>query len=92
MKIHVRKRSAHYDVKIEDGATTIDLGLMNETEKAEFAKLLNRAIYELDESPEFQDYDPEILNDFGDGNVDWWLDYLRSEINRCNEFWREQTQ
>ena len=37
------------------------------------------------------DYDPGILNDFGGGNIGWWQDYLRPEIERCNEHWREQT-
>ena len=35
-----------------------------------------------------QDYDPGILNDYGGGNVDWWLDYIRYEVNCCNEYWR----
>lgn len=35
-----------------------------------------------------QDYDPGLLNDYGGGNVQWWQDYIRAEINRCNEYWR----
>lgn len=41
---------------------------------------------------DLKDYDPGLLNDFGGGNVDWWQDYLRAEINRCNAFWREQAE
>lgn len=37
------------------------------------------------------DYDAGLLNDWGGGNTDWWLDYLRAEIGRANEFWRDQT-
>lgn len=40
----------------------------------------------LNETP---DYDAGLLNDFGGGNVEWWQDYLRAEIDRANEFWRD---
>jgi hypothetical protein len=43
------------------------------------------------EPVEFQDYDAGMLNDWGGGNVSWWLDYLRAEIDRANNHWREQT-
>lgn len=36
------------------------------------------------------DYDAGVLNDYGGGNVGWWQDYICSEVNRCNGFWREQ--
>lgn len=35
------------------------------------------------------DYDAGLLNDFGGGNVDWWWDYIRAEIDRANAHWRE---
>ena len=34
------------------------------------------------------DYDPGLLNCYGGGNIDWWMDYIRSEVGRCNEYWR----
>jgi hypothetical protein len=34
------------------------------------------------------DYDPGYLNGYGGGNVGWWMDYIRSEVNRCNDYWR----
>jgi len=34
------------------------------------------------------DYDLSLLNDWGGGNVDWWHDYLRAEIDRANAHWR----
>lgn len=34
------------------------------------------------------DYDPGLLNDYGGGNVGWWMDYIRHEVNRCNDYWR----
>jgi hypothetical protein len=30
-------------------------------------------------------YDAGLLNDFGGGNVGWWHDYLRAELNRAHE-------
>jgi hypothetical protein len=35
------------------------------------------------------DYDAGLLNDFGGGDVGWWQDYIRAEIGRANEYWRE---
>jgi len=35
------------------------------------------------------DYDSGLLNDYGGGNVDWWQDYIREEIARCNGYWRD---
>jgi len=40
-------------------------------------------------SNEINDYDPGILNDYGGGKIDWWMDYMRSEIDRCNNYWRQ---
>ena len=34
------------------------------------------------------DYDAGILNDYGGGDVGWWQDYIRFEINSCNEYWK----
>lgn len=36
------------------------------------------------------DYDAGLLNDYGGGNVEWWWDYLRAEIGRANDHWRQQ--
>jgi hypothetical protein len=36
------------------------------------------------------DYDSGLLNDFGGGNISWWQDYIRSEVGRCNDYWRSQ--
>jgi hypothetical protein len=35
------------------------------------------------------DYDAGLLNDWGGGNVEWWQDYLRAEIGRANDYWRD---
>ena len=38
---------------------------------------------------ETTDYDAGLLSDFGGGNVEWWQDYLRAELERANSHWRE---
>jgi hypothetical protein len=40
-------------------------------------------------SEETKNYDAGLLNDYGGGNIEWWQDYLRAEIGRANEYWRE---
>lgn len=35
------------------------------------------------------DYDSGLLNDYGCGNVEWWQDYIREEVARCNGYWRD---
>lgn len=35
-------------------------------------------------------YDAGLLSDFGGGNVAWWQDYLRAELERADEFYQEQ--
>lgn len=35
-------------------------------------------------------YDAGLLNDFGGGNVSWWHDYIRSELARSEEYWRDE--
>jgi hypothetical protein len=44
------------------------------------------------EQVEFEDYDPGLLNDWGGGNVAWWMEYIRTEIERANDHWREQLE
>lgn len=35
-------------------------------------------------------YDAGLLSDFGSGNVDWWQDYIRAELERADEFYQAQ--
>lgn len=35
-------------------------------------------------------YDAGHLNDHGGGNVGWWQDYIRSELERAHDFYQEQ--
>ncbi len=35
-------------------------------------------------------YDAGSLNDFGGGNIDWWHDYIRSELGRAHDFYQSQ--
>jgi hypothetical protein len=40
--------------------------------------------------PELDQYDAGLLNDFGGGNVDWWQDYMRAELDRAHDFYQSQ--
>ena len=44
---------------------------------------------ELNNTPLPSDYDAGILGNNGGGNIDWWQDYIREEIARCNGYWRD---
>ncbi len=35
-----------------------------------------------------RDYDTGLISDYGGGDVDWWQDYIRSEIGCANDYWR----
>lgn len=39
---------------------------------------------------ELNAYDAGYLNDFGGGNVGWWHDYIRSELDRAHDFYQSQ--
>ncbi|MDO2946978.1 hypothetical protein M8828_01145 [Aeromonas simiae] len=39
---------------------------------------------------ELDAYDAGHLNDYGGGNVGWWHDYIRSELNRAHDFYQSQ--
>lgn len=38
---------------------------------------------------EHPDYDCGLINGYGGGDVSWWQDYLRAEIGRANDHWRD---
>lgn len=35
-------------------------------------------------------YDAGLLGDGGGGNVEWWQDYIRSELGRAHDFYADQ--
>lgn len=35
-------------------------------------------------------YDAGYLNDYGGGNVSWWHDYIRAELDRAHDFYVAQ--
>ena len=35
-------------------------------------------------------YDAGLLNDYGGGNVGWWQDYIRAELERAHDHYQEQ--
>jgi len=36
---------------------------------------------------DFDRYDAGLLNDFGGGDVAWWHEYLRAELERAHDFY-----
>ena len=34
-------------------------------------------------------YDAGLLSDYGGGNVEWWQDYIRAELDRSHDFYTE---
>lgn len=40
--------------------------------------------------PIWNDYDAGLLSDFGGGNVDWWHDQIRYQINCANTHGQQQ--
>jgi hypothetical protein len=39
---------------------------------------------------ELECYDAGYLNDFGGGNVGWWQDYIRAELERAQDHYQQQ--
>ena len=37
-------------------------------------------------------YDAGLLSDFGGGNVDWWQDYIRAELDRAHDLYQSQAK
>ena len=43
-----------------------------------------------DPREELDRYDSGLLNDFGGGNVSWWQDYIRAELERAHGHYQDQ--
>lgn len=41
---------------------------------------------------ELEAYDAGYLNDFGGGNVGWWQDYIRAELDRAHDHYQQQIE
>ena len=39
-----------------------------------------------------EEYDAGYLNDYGGGNVSWWQDYIRAELESAYDFYQSQLQ
>lgn len=54
--------------------------------------ILRRIFPPIDEKglDEIADYETGLPNDYGTGGVQWWHDYLRTEIERANDHWRRE--
>jgi hypothetical protein len=63
---------------------------MHDNIPLEFARQLERERDRLAEAGQnLPDYDAGLIGDHGGGDVGWWQDYIRAEIGRANEYWRE---
>jgi hypothetical protein len=51
---------------------------------------LDKPLPEPDAIPALETYDAGILNDYGGGDVDWWIDYIRSELGAAHDFYQAQ--
>jgi hypothetical protein len=67
--------------KIEDAIKAIEIAL---SEREALAK------QEQGEPVALAEYDAGLLNDYGGGNVGWWLDYIRYELGRAHDHYQEQ--
>lgn len=48
------------------------------------------ALHPQPQAVELDRYDAGLLGDGGGGDVEWWQDYLRSELERAHEFYQDQ--
>lgn len=65
------------------------------TDMANETKRMRERIAELearadDKIGELDRYDAGYLNGFGGGNVAWWHDYMRSELDRAHDYYAQQ--
>jgi hypothetical protein len=37
-----------------------------------------------------EEYDAGLLSDYGGGNIEWWQDYIRSELSRAYDYYQSQ--
>ena len=62
---------------------------MSETKKQTTA-LDVESTHRLDALRNISDYDCGLMNGYGGGQVNWWHNYIRYEVDRCNKHWREE--
>ncbi len=63
--------------------------MLPENRAMEHIEILKNKIKEY-ENIELEPYDAGIFSDSGGGNVGWWQDYLRAELERAYEFYQSQ--
>jgi hypothetical protein len=71
-----------------DYLTANEEELLHNTKEA-LKEVKNMPKQEIDYSV-LTDYDIGLINYYGGGDVGWWMDYLRSEVDAANEHWRQQ--
>ena len=95
MKFTVLRAAYPYrELVVSEGKANIESGLLTEDEaKAMAAELRDAAddLYTRDK-PDLDEYDAGLLASAGGGNVEWWQDYLRAELDRAHEFYQSQME
>ncbi|MCY1218258.1 hypothetical protein D9M72_302000 [compost metagenome] len=95
MKFTVRRLGFPYqEMTVIEGSATIESGLLNQDEAQAMAAELRSAADDLAprDTPALDEYDAGLLSSAGGGDVDWWQDYLRAELERAHEFYQSQLE
>ncbi|QQB37956.1 hypothetical protein I6I07_15840 [Achromobacter deleyi] len=95
MKFSVCRPGLHYrELIVSENNARIESGLLYEGESKTLAAELREAADDLSprDTPELDEYDAGILGSAGGGDVDWWQDYLRAELERAHAFYQSQLE
>lgn len=95
--VHLNLRAASIP-KVEPRASTVfqairgylDAAVAHADVMAAIESVLEPSPSTSEGEAEYADYDAGLLSDFGGGDIGWWQDYVRTEVARANDFWREQ--
>lgn len=94
MHFTVKRMSIFRELIVSDGGTSMCTGLMDGSECKALADQLRNTADDLApiEKLELAQYDAGLLGSGGGGDVDWWQDYIRSELARAYEFYKSQVE
>lgn len=94
MKFTVCRPGLHYrELIVSENNARIESGLLYEGESKALASELREAANDLSprDTPELNEYDAGTLGSAG-GDVEWWQDYLRAELERAHSFYQSQLE
>ena len=72
------------EARHEDGSGRPAWAVMCDCMKKEALSIASK------KNTELECYDAGHLNDFGGGNVGWWQDYIRAELERAHDHYQQQ--